>query len=239
MTADANDSTKSVEVTVIPSIPFEKPVFQFDLNSRGDKLTFYPRHVENLRRFVRLSGFNDMDFDDIAFALKVDNTDGTIDGNGFVAAISAATDLGDLSEGDHAFVGDLLGDIYDSYTDSLEPASVNALIAGMTVFTKGSKSEKLGQLFDLFCGSKGSEGDEDRDEILFDELVSFFEGFLTVLGCLSRLSDREDYIAELRDNVKVAARKSTLFRFEDVRTASLLQILPNGTAMGDFKLPHI
>ena len=47
--------------------------------------------------------------------------------------------------------------------------------------------------------------DEDGDEILFDELVSFFEGFLTVLACLSRLSDREDYIAELRDNVKVAA----------------------------------
>ena len=43
---DANDSTKSVEVTAIPSIPFEKPVFQFDLNCVGDKLTFYPRHVE-------------------------------------------------------------------------------------------------------------------------------------------------------------------------------------------------
>ena len=80
-----------------------------------------------------------MDFDDIAFALKVDNTDGTIDGNGFVA-ISAATDLGDLSEGDHAFVGDLLGDIYDSYTDSLEPASVNALMR-VTVLQRVRKAK--------------------------------------------------------------------------------------------------
>ena len=206
---DENTTTasSSVDATPAASASWQTPIFEFDLNTFGDTLTFFPRHVETLRRFVRLSAFGEMDYDDIAYCLKVDNADGTIDGNGFIAAVTAATDLEDLNEIDYVFVSDVLNEIYDAYSVDENTAAVNGLIAGLTVFTKGSKSEKLGHVFDLFCGSSNSEDDdEDRDEINLTELVSFLKGFLIVLATLS---DSESLQMDISGSVEVGAIEIT------------------------------
>jgi Ca2+-binding EF-hand superfamily protein len=156
------------------------PIFEFILNSTSDKLVFFPKHVEGLRRFIRLTGLGDMDPTEILMALSVDNQDGRVDSDGYMAAMHNAVDLQELNEADFAFVTDKLERIFDSfsYFDDAEDVSVKDLVAGLTIFTEGSKSEKLGHIFDLFC-------EEKKDSVSRSILFEYLRAFLMVLASLS------------------------------------------------------
>ena len=124
--------------------------------AEDEKLVYFPMHVEGLRRFIRLTGLGDMDPTEILMALSIDNRDGRVDSNGFMAAMYEIVDLQDLCKEDVKFVGQKLERIFDSfsYFEDNEDVQVKDLVAGLTVFTEGSKSEKLGHVFDLFCEKK-------------------------------------------------------------------------------------
>jgi Ca2+-binding EF-hand superfamily protein len=194
--ADASTSARAApEAAPTPSsghAAWVSPVFEFILNSTNEKLVYYPQHVESLRRFIRLTEIGDMDPTEILMALSMDNKDGRVDGNGFLAAMHDAVELGGLTEEDVDFVSSLLAKVYDAFSyfaeqdDNADDVAVKDLVGALTVFTEGSKSEKLGHIFDLFC-------DAGKETMPRTSLFEYLRAFLMVLTCLSNMASKSSF----------------------------------------------
>merc|ERR1711871_508087 len=164
----------------------EPPMFEFVLNSDGDTLTLSPSDVESVRRLVRTTGLLESLFFDIQSSLKKQAVAGTVDRKGYVAALGDLLSLEALETFDREFAIGMLVKIFNAYDEeSTMAVPINNLTAGLTAFVSGSKSQKLGYIFDVFCG--------DQDGLLTQGGLSrFLRSLLAALGATSTaMSERQ------------------------------------------------
>jgi len=175
-TAGAPAPSKPIGITPTPTS--QVTLFAFPL-ANGATLNIRRQDVKNLARVLQLSGLSGVPPEDVHQVFEaVIGPGGAINKEGFDEAVGQLVPALSSDPADNSFLSFALDNIFYAF-DRDNSGSVYGpeFVTAFTVLASGSKSDKLS------LGFRALDSDEDG-LLTHDQLVTFLQGFLTLLGAL-------------------------------------------------------